>query len=146
MSKRTLLMFGFVLLLVVAAQGKNKERAWQTGKVLDSDRASKYAGNVGNSSSSGTDYGGGTYGVNSNSTSTAVYRVNQTYTIELGDYVYVAQERLRWRWSKPADLTINGPVKVAIEKKNLYLIGEDGREHEATITKKILKGKDEPGR
>jgi hypothetical protein len=31
------------------------------------------------------------------------------------------------------------PVKVAIEKNKLYLLDEDGKEHEADITKKILK-------
>ena len=61
--------------------------------------------------------------------------------IEVGDYIYVAQERLRTRRSKPADLTINASVKLAIERDKLYLVGEDGKEHEADITKKILKEK-----
>ena len=57
----------------------------------------------------------------------------------------MAQQRLRWKWSKPANLTVNGPVKVAIEKDKLFLIGEDGKEHEASIVKKILKsGKEAP--
>ena len=108
--------------------------------MLDSDRSSRYVGSIGNSSATATSTGGNT-AISGSSRSTAVYRVNQVYVIELGEYVYVAQERLRWRWSKPADLTVNGSVKVAIEKKKLYLMDDDGKEHEAEIVKKILKEK-----
>jgi hypothetical protein len=69
---------------------------------------------------------------------TAVYSVNETYAIEAGDYVYVCQEHIRWRWSKAAMLTVNGPVQFAIEKDRLYIKSEDGTEHEARVIKKIL--------
>lgn len=69
----------------------------------------------------------------------AVFRVYETYTIEAKDYVYVCQERIRWRWSKPAILTVNGPVQFAMEKDHIYIKSEDGSEHEAKIVKKILK-------
>jgi hypothetical protein len=116
------------------AEAKNKQRDWQTGKVLDSDQARRYIGSVSNGSA--TDYGST---VQATGSSTAAYQVTQTYVVEIGTYVYVGQERLRWRWSKPADLTVNRPVVVAIEKDKMYLFGNDGNEHEATIVKKILK-------
>lgn len=47
--------------------------------------------------------------------------------------MYTASERLRWRWSKPVDLIVNGPVRFAVEKKKLYLLDEKGKEHEARI-------------
>jgi hypothetical protein len=68
-----------------------------------------------------------------------VYRVYETYTIEARDYVYVCQEHIRWRWSKPAVLTVNGPVQFAMEKDRIYIKSEDGSEHETKIVKKILK-------
>jgi len=59
--------------------------------------------------------------------------------IEGDKYVYLAQERLHWRWSKPANLTVNGPVKYAVEKRKLFVMDEDGKEHEMEIVKKTLK-------
>ena len=81
----------------------------------------------------------GTYQGNTNSSQTAVYRVYETFFIEGDTYAYLAQERLRWKWSKPANLTVNGPVKYAVEKRNLFVIDEDGKEHEMEIVKKILR-------
>ena len=68
-----------------------------------------------------------------------MYRVFETFLIEGDKYAYLAQERLRWRWSKAANLTINGPVKYAIEKRKLFVIDEDGKEHEMEIIKKTLR-------
>jgi hypothetical protein len=67
----------------------------------------------------------------------------RSYVIESDTLVYAARERLRWKtaWSKPANLTINAPIRFAIEKDNMFILDEDGKEHEAKITKKILKEK-----
>jgi len=127
----------FVLVIVlgtfVCAEAKDKNRAWQTGKVLDSDQARRYLGSVNNASA--TVYGSTAQATGS---STAVYKVTQTYVIEIDNYIYIGEERLRWRWSKPADLTVNGPVIVETKKDKMYILADDG-EHEATIVKKILK-------
>src|SRR5713101_1789128 len=74
-----------------------------------------------------------------NTSQTAVYRVYETFLIEGETHAYLAQERLRWRWSKPANLTVNGPVKFAVEKRKLFVIDEDGKEHEMEIVKKVLR-------
>ena len=68
-----------------------------------------------------------------------MYRVYQTFAIEDDTQVYLAEERLRWRWSKPANLTVNGPVKFAVEKRKLYVIDDDSKEHEMEIIKHVLK-------
>ena len=60
-----------------------------------------------------------------------------TFSIEGDSYAYLAQERLRLRWSKPANLTVNGPVKYAAEKRKLFVVDEDGKEHEMEIVKKV---------
>jgi hypothetical protein len=64
--------------------------------------------------------------------------------IEGDKYVYLAQERLRWRWSKVANVTVNGSVKYAVEKRKLYVMDEDGKEHEMEIVKKTLRLPDQP--
>jgi hypothetical protein len=132
----------FVLLSNVAFP-KERERQWQTGKVLETNRDRTYAGTVDSASGTATTSGDTTYG-NANGGSTAIYRVYETYTIEAGDYVYVCEEHIKWRWSKPAVLTVNGPVQFAMEKDRIYIKGEDGTEHETKIVKKILKVHQQP--
>lgn len=46
---------------------------------------------------------------------------------------------VEWRWSRRAKLTVNGPVKYAVKKCNLFVVDEDGKEHEIEIVKKTLK-------
>ena len=130
------------LLLSTAAIAAEKQRDWQTGKVLDSQRSSYFAGTVGSANTTGTAQANGSYGTyqgNTTSSQRAVYRTYETFVIESDTYVYLAQERLRWKWSKPANLTVNGPVKFAIEKRKLFVMDEDGKEHEMEIVKKVLK-------
>lgn len=119
---------------------KVKARDWQTGKVLDSERESYVSGST--TTTTGVKQPGAysppTYGPPVSNT-TAHYAVYQTYVIEGEKYVYVASERLSWRWSKPAMLIVNAPVRYAIEKRKLFLIDEDGKEHEAAIEKQILR-------
>jgi len=119
-----------------------KIRDWQTGKVLDSERSRYFAGTVGNANTTGTAQANGNYGTyqgNTNSSQTAIYRVFENFLIEGETYAYLGQERLRWRWSKPANLTVNGLVKYAVEKRKLFVIDDDGKEHEMEIIKRILK-------
>ena len=128
--------------LVVSAPAAEKVREWQMGKVLDSQRSRYFAGTVDNANTTGTAQANGNYGTyqgNTSSSQTAVYRVFETFVIEGEKYAFKAQERLKWRWSKPANLTVNGPVKFAVEKRKLFVRDEDGKEHEMEILKRILR-------
>jgi hypothetical protein len=119
-----------------------KERHWQEGKLLDNERARYYVGSVGNNTQNGSAQTNGTYGTyqgSGSSSTTALYRVWETFVIEGETHLYIAQERLRWRWSKPANLTVNGPVEFAVEKRKLFVMDDDGREHEMEIVKQVLK-------
>lgn len=136
--------FGVVFCTAAAlvAAAAEKQRDWQTGKVLDSQRSRYFAGTIGSTNTTGTAQANGNYGTyqgNTNTSQTAVYRVYETFLIEGETHAYLAQERLRWRWSKPANLTVNGPVKFAIEKRKLFVVDEDGKEHEMEIVKKVLR-------
>lgn len=124
-----------------------KQRDWRTGTVLDSQRSRYFSGTVGNASTTGTSQtsgNSGTYQGNTNSSQTAVYRVFETFLIEGETYAYLAQERLRWRWSKPANVTVNAPVKYVVEKRKLFVMDDDGKEHEMEIVKKILRQPTKP--
>jgi len=125
-----------------ALLGAEKSRDWQKGTVLDSQRSRYFAGMVGTANTTGTvqaNGGYGTYQGNTASSQRAVYRVYETFVIEGETLAHLAQERLRWRWSKPANLTVNAPVKFAVEKRKLYVIDEDGKEHQMEIIKKVLR-------
>jgi hypothetical protein len=113
-----------------------EKRDWQRGKLLDSERSNYFAGTVGNSNTTPNVYGASTTG-----SQTALYRVFQNFVIEGEMYVYLAQERIKWRWSKPANLTVNGPVKyvVGAKARKLYVLDEEGKEHEMEIIKKVLR-------
>ncbi len=43
-----------------------------------------------------------------------------------------------------SNLTVNGPVKYDVEKRKLFVMDEDGKEHEMEIVKKVLRQADEP--
>lgn len=146
---RTFITIIVAAMFVSLAVGAEKQRDWQTGKVLDSQRNRYFAGRVGSANTTGTAQANGNYGTyqgNTNSSQTAVYRVYETFFIEGDTYAYLAQERLKWRWSKPANLTVNGPVKYAVEKRKLFVMDEDGKEHEMEIVKKILRQPADPSK
>lgn len=130
------------VLVPTAAYAKHKGRGWQQGKLIATDASRYFAGTVGSASTNGSiseSGDSGTYSGQTTSSQRAVYRVYQDYVIETDQYVYIAEERLRWRWSKPANLTVNGPVQYAIEKNKMFILDEDAKEHEARVVKKILK-------
>jgi hypothetical protein len=117
-----------------------KQRDWQTGKVLDTERNRYFAGTYNSGSSSGT-VDGGTYQGHSSGSSVAVYRIYATYVIESDKYVYQTEERLHWRWSKPAQVIVNTPVKFAAEKRKLYIVDDEGKEHETKIVSRYSSSK-----
>jgi hypothetical protein len=143
-----------IVLIAATAAMAAKPLNWQTGKVLDTERNRYFAGTIASSSSSGSATTTGTTTANGDMTtgtattngtawgthsSTAVYRVYETLVIEGEDYVYVANERLRWRWSHSANLAVNGPVKYAVVGRKLIVIDDDGKEHTMEIIKRILR-------
>jgi hypothetical protein len=86
------LCFATAVSIVAAAE---KQRDWQTGKVLDSQRSRYFAGTVGNANTTGTAQANGNYGTyqdNTNTTQTAVYRTYENFVIE-GDKPRVSGPR-----------------------------------------------------
>ena len=130
-----------ILLFSCAAIGSQKQRDWQTGKVIDSGRERHYAGTVGHANTTGTlqsNNTNGTYHGNTNANEVAIYRNYLTFSIETDKYVYEARQHVR-KFTKHANLTVNGPVKFAVEKSTMYVIDDDGTELKMEIMKRILK-------
>lgn len=68
-----------------------------------------------------------------------LYRVYEDLIIEGDDMVYVTQERIRWRWSKGARVTVNGEVKYYVDGRKLHVLDDIGKEHVIQIVKQIRK-------
>jgi hypothetical protein len=135
--------FAFLLFLTATLLPAEKQRDWQTGTLRDSSRSRYFAGSVGHANTNGN-IGDSTYTGNTNSSETAIYRVYQNYEIEGDQYVYLAQEHIKWRWSKSADVAVNEKVKYAVEKRTLIVIDDEGKEHKMEIVKRVLKTQEQP--
>ena len=61
------------------------------------------------------------------------------YTIDDGKYVWVVSRRMIKKHDKPLNVTINAPVKFAIENADCYLLDDQGKEHKLVVEKKTLK-------
>jgi hypothetical protein len=106
------------------------QRQWQDGTWRDTERLSTIAGVVGSGQVSGHNYTGA---------ASVVRKRYQLFVIEGSLHIYVGEERLRWRWSKPIPMTVNAPVRFAVSNDKVWVVGEDGKEHGLSLVKKILK-------
>jgi hypothetical protein len=61
------------------------------------------------------------------------------YVIDTPTYIYEADLALRHQRDKRPALTVNGPIKFAFAKSDLYIQDENGKEVEVKLTKKTLK-------
>ena len=121
------LQCGLLLLVVCSVVSLAKDRTWTTGTLVDSE----------------TERGTRTVGIPSTIGSgpmIATLRNDVTlYTIDDGKYLWVVSRRMLKKHDKPLNLTINAPVKFAIEKEDCYLLDDEGKEHKLVVEKKTLK-------
>ena len=128
--------------LPTISQAAKHERNWQNGILLDAQKSRIYLGSYGTANTSGNAsvYGSSaTYNAYSNTSTQAVYAHEEIEVVDGGDRIYVISRLLKWRWSKEADVTVNAPVKYAVEGQHIYLLDDDGHEYKTKIIKKTLK-------
>lgn len=127
-----------ILLIVVtvaltgSAFGGQKDRAWQTGRLVDSQRSQDVVGAVEHPP----------VGFDSRRRTNNVYETRDTFIIETDSLTYTVSNIVRG--TKPTNVTVNGPVKFAIVGTTMYLLDDGGKEHKADITKKVLRQVSEP--
>ena len=121
--KKHLLLFATTLVAVSAA-ASSKPRDWQVGKLVSMSQDKSISGFT-NPGQSGA--------------STTIDDVEETYSIDDGTLVYTVTERLKWRWSKEADLVVNRPVKFVVDGKKLIILDDGGKEHTTQIRKRTAK-------
>lgn len=105
-------------------------RQWQTGKVLDTEQQKVHEGST-------TTYHTEKDGNSRHTTATKSDNIDtyEVYTIQGAEKTYVAREKLNFPWSKPAQVTVGGEVKYAVEGRKLLILDENNKEHKASITK-----------
>jgi hypothetical protein len=128
------------VLAAALAPAAPKNRDWQTGTILDTQdniyfgRAEKHPSDAGMSfgdPAAGSQIHVGTRAPGDD------FVVDQ-YVVESEAYVYLVQT-MRLRSNKPYLLPAKTPVKFAVEKKKIWLLGADGNEYQASITKRKEK-------
>jgi len=133
-----------IAVVAILSAADKHHHEWQNGKALDVEHNPYFAGISASTSVQGqgaTVGPGGTTEANGNAstTSIAVYNTYQKYAIESDRYVYLVEERIHFRWSKSARITLNGTVKFAVENEKLYLQDDHGKVHETWILKAVEK-------
>jgi hypothetical protein len=139
---RAIAIFPLLAVCFPVMFGAPKVRNWQTGRALDPQRSQYFVGAVCIANTADTakaDGGWAGYGIQQNASVRAAYQRYETFLIEGDTYAYLAQEHLQEMSSKPANLTVNEPVKCAVDKRKLFVIDQDGKEHEMEIVKKVLR-------
>jgi TonB family protein len=119
-----------VLCVLVSAASAETKRDWQNGTWRDTDLKVVDRGSVTN---------GNVVGGSVTATTIPVRTVFQDFVIETSTHVYVARQLLKWRWSRPVPMTVNTPVRFALDKQDIYVIGEDEKEYKLPLVKKVLK-------
>jgi hypothetical protein len=118
--------------LAGSASAGKKARDWQIGKLLDSQRSQNVVGTVEHPP----------IGLDNRRRTNNVYETRDSFVIEDELHTYTVSEIVRG--TKPANVTVNGPVKFAIDGTTMYLLDDGGKEHKTDITKKVLRQSPEP--
>jgi len=121
------LLCGILISVIFSAVSVAKDRAWKTGTLVNAE----------------TQIGSRTVGIPPTIITGPEFKTLRNdvtfYTIDDGKYVWVVSRHMTKAEDKPLNVTINAPVKFAIEKKNCYLLDDQGEEHKLALERKILK-------
>jgi hypothetical protein len=131
-----------ICLLATVPAARADDHKWQTGMLTATEKQQVPTGSTVTSSTdaSGKSSGDSTkYSGTSTKTKTDNYDTYQVYTVESGNTIYVARERLLFPWSKPAKLSLGKEVKFAVEGDSMYILDGTEKQHKATIIKSSLK-------
>jgi hypothetical protein len=121
------LLYSALVFVVFSAVSIAKDRVWNTGTLVNAE----------------TQSGARTVGIPPTIITGPKIKTLRNdvtfYTIDDGKYVWVVSRHMTKAEDKPLNVTIDAPVKFAIEKKNCYLLDDQGEEHKLTVERKILK-------
>ncbi|HLW83888.1 MAG TPA: hypothetical protein VKR60_01655 [Candidatus Sulfotelmatobacter sp.] len=123
--RRAITFIVVLTLLPAAIAAKVPADAWQTGKLTDTSEK-WHSRTVGTLNSNGGLLVGRDYPI-------------VRYVIETDAYTYEGELALRHRRDPRPSLTVNGPIKFAVVKSDLYIQDEQAKEYKLVLAKKTLK-------
>ncbi len=123
------------MMLALTIWASAQTRNWQTGTLVESEQTKVRDGSTKNTMRDNSD----SSSQHSTTTTTDNYDTYQVFTIEAEGKKYVARQRLFFPWSKPALATVGEPVKFAVEKNNLFILGDDGKQYKTGVVKVSMK-------
>lgn len=123
------------LLLNGPSTAKEKPREWRTGKLVSADKE-HWTSHSGSTTTGHVDDNGNVQA----STSESTWGHN-TYTVAIddGEYLYFCSRTLSLRWQHDPKFTENANVKWAIEKNDVYIVDDTGREFKMELVKRRKK-------
>jgi hypothetical protein len=131
-----------VVLLLATTMTFAATRQWQTGHLIDTEQEKVKDGSITHYNTGGQaknrNNGKADYSENTTATTTDNIDTFEVYTIQAADKTYIAREKLLFPWSKPASVTVGAEVKFAVEGRKLIILGDDQKEHKASIVKTTL--------
>lgn len=128
----------FITIFLGSTMAFGAARHWQSGKVLDTEQQKVKEGSTttyNTDSEAKRKHGRTNYSENTTATTNDNIDTYEVYTIQGPEKTYIAREKLLFPWSKPANVTVGGEVKYAIEGRRLFILDEDRKEHKASIVK-----------
>lgn len=131
-----------VCLLAMVPAARSDDHNWQTGTLTATEKQQVPTGSTVTTSTDASGKSNGDsskYSGTSTKTKTDNYDTYQVYTVESGNTIYVARERLLFPWSKPAKLSLGKEVKFAVEGDSMYIQDGADKQHKASIIKSSLK-------
>lgn len=133
----------FVFVALAALSATAKDRAWQTGTVLDTDRNAYFANatyKAGSDPDNAPSIPGadGNYAVSMNSNNAGLNLFRQNYVIESPDSAYLVFLTQLKSFKAPR-LSLVKPVRFAVEKNKLWFVDLDGQQYETKILKQAAK-------
>lgn len=131
--RKALLVLTIIVLFCGLVEAKS--HVWQDGKVLDllGEGYTTYGG----ARTTGHVYPYGN--VEATTTQASWNHFEEGIIIEGKVYIWYASRILSFRWQKGMNVTVNAPIKFALEKDKLYVLDESGREHKLRINKRVKK-------
>jgi hypothetical protein len=141
-SRIALILTSLLIFGLLSSAADKKTRAWQEGKLVSMEKTHELQGTNTTTNSEGkvkSTSKGDKYESQSTSTETPNYDDFMVYTIEAGDNIYTAKQRLNFPWSKTANVNVGGNVQFAVEKNKIYLKDGDGKELSASIVRVSTK-------
>jgi len=131
-----------LICLIATAAAEKRPREWRTGKLLSADKKHWFS-HSGSATTGHVDENGNLNASTSDST-----WGHNTYAVAIddGEYIYFCSRTLSFRWQHDPNFTENAEVKWAIEKRDVYIVDDTGREFKMELVKRRKKDNPEPSR